>query len=112
MTQYPLFGGNPFFQPATIAGYGEYGNGVHGPVGFDGRRQWARNRADFLTIDGILSTDFADGTVAHDAFAWTSYRAGLIDAQLAAIPEPGTAALLAGGLALVALVARGRSGRR
>ncbi len=70
MEQYDFFFDNPFFQPTTHVGYGVAGNGVQGEIVLDGRRRWGQNRVDLLTIDGVLFTDFDDGTHANDAWCW------------------------------------------
>jgi len=79
ITTYDLFGGDPFFENTTNVGYGTYGNGDQGGIGFDGRRRWGQNAVDFYTDDfssldwNILYTDFDDGTFDHDAFCFVSF---------------------------------------
>jgi hypothetical protein len=75
---YALFAGDPLFRDALFVGYGEFGSGATGPLGFDARRRWGLNRIDAVSDpyfgpgDAILWTDFDDGTTTGDAFCWAA----------------------------------------
>jgi lysophospholipase L1-like esterase len=56
--------------------------------------------------------DFAAGDVHPNAFGHAKLAAALHDAVLEAVPEPGSALLLASGLAALAARHRGRTSRR
>jgi hypothetical protein len=79
---YSLSGDDPLFRPATFVGYGEFGSGRTGAIGFDRARRWGTNRVDYLSDpffgDGssVLWTDFDDGSPTHDAFCWATGGAG------------------------------------
>ena len=78
LAPYSLFGGDPLFQNTDFVGYGEFGTGNLGALGFDAKRRWGQNRVDFLSDpffgDGsqILWTDFDNGHRLNDAFCWAT----------------------------------------
>jgi hypothetical protein len=83
LSPYGLFHGDATFRPTDFIGFGEFGNGRLGTLGFDTDRRWGQNRVDLVADpffgDGaqILWTDFDSGSRANDAFCWaTGYGDG------------------------------------
>jgi hypothetical protein len=78
LSPYGLFHGDALFRPTDFIGYGEFGNGRRGALGFDADRRWGQNRVDLVSDpffgDGtqILWTDFDNGVRANDAFCWAT----------------------------------------